>query len=189
VRGDLLQRPAPRTARAFALAATAIVIFFAGAAAIRFPVYRQAKHLVTGARDPAFVVSNGGRSYRLASADAARDVQAMIATLDRLAHSGDSLFVGPQDLRTAGANDVFIYFLLDKLKPASYFMQIDPHTINRPRNGFARELLRADFLILTTRLTGPNPTDNGPPSPNELVASRFCSRAVSGTYQLYQRCR
>jgi hypothetical protein len=113
----------------------------------------------------------------------------MLVAIDGLARPGDSVFVGPQDLRTAGTGDAFLYFLLDRLKPASYFMLVDPHTINRPRNGFDRELTRAEFLILTTRETRFSAADAGPNTPNEIVAARFCVRARSGTYQLYQRCR
>jgi len=189
IRGNLLSRPTPPPARAFALCAVLLVMFLAGADAIRGPVYRQTQALVLGTRPVTYEVSNRGRSFPLADPQAARDVQVMVDAADRLARPGQSLFVGPQDLRTAGTADVFIYFLLDQLKPASYFIAVDPHTINRPRNGFVPELNRADFLILTTRETRFSAADAGPATPNQIVASRFCVRAESGTYRLYQRCR
>jgi hypothetical protein len=189
-RGDAAQRTTRAPQRAFAAAAVAVVVFFVAPSAIRVPVYHQARYLLTGRRDPVFVVSNDGRAYRLAAPDVAHDVQAMLGAVDRLARPGDSLFVGPQDLRTTGANDVFLYYLLPKLEPASYFMEVDLHTIDRPRNGFVRELRRADWLILTTRWTGAvGPKGPGPAAPNDILASRFCARASSGTYRLYQRCR
>lgn len=187
-RGDLLQRPTPTAARRVAIAAVSAVGFFACAEAIRFPLYHQVKELLTGSREPSLLVSNAGRSFRLADPQQAQEAQSTLATLDRLAHQGDSLFVGPQDLRTAGTNGVFFYFLLPQLRPASYFMDVDQHTINRPSNGFARELPRADFLVLEA---GPPPnstTDLGPPTANEIVAKRFCLRSESGMYRLYQRC-
>ncbi len=189
IRGDLLRRPTPPSANRFALAAVLAIMFLAGGSLIRASVYREAKQLLTGQRNPTYAVSNDARTFRLADRQAARDVQAMINAIDRLAHPGQSVFVGPQDLRTAGANDVFLYYLLDRLKPASYFVEVDPHTINRPRNGFTRELVRFDFAILTTRHTDLPLTDVGAPTANEILASRFCVRAASGTYRLYQRCR
>jgi hypothetical protein len=189
IRGDVLRRPTATAARRFALAAVAVVVFFAGADSIRFPVYLQAKYLLTGKRTPSVRVSDHGRSFRVADPQASHDVQLMLAAIDSLARPGDTLFVGPQDLSTAGANDVFLYYMLPQLRPASYFMAVDPHTINRAGNGFAHELPRADFLILTTRYTHTPVTDAGPQTANQIVAARFCVRAASGTYRLYQRCR
>jgi hypothetical protein len=189
IRGDLVRRPTAAAARRFALASVAVVVFFAGADSIRFPVYHQAKFLLTGKRDPSVRVSDHGRSFRIADPQAAHDVQVMLSAIDSLARPGNTLFVGPQDLSTAGASDVFLYFMLPQLKPASYFMAVDPHTINRARNGFARELPRADFLILTTRYTHLPVKDAGPQTANQILAARFCVQAASGTYRLYQRCR
>lgn len=188
VRGDLLQRPTSASGRRFALVAVIAVGFFACAEAIRFPVYHQAKELLSGAREPSLLVSNRGRSFRLASAQQAQEVQAMIAALDRLARPGESLFVGPQNLRTAGFNGVFFYFLFPQLKPASYFTDVDPHTINRPSNGFVRELQRADFLVLEAGSPPNRFTEFGPPTANQIVAARFCLRAESGGDRLYERC-
>lgn len=187
-RGDLLRRPTPAAARRFAIAAVSAIGFFACAEAIRFPIYHQLKELLTGSREPSALVSNAGRSFRLADPRQAQEAQSTIATLDRLAHPGNTLFVGPRDLRIAGTNGVFFYFLLPQLRPASYFMDVDQHTINRPSNGFTRELPRADFLVLEA---GPPPnstTELGPPTANEIVAKRFCLRSESGVYRVYQRC-
>jgi hypothetical protein len=189
IRGDVLRRPTPPPGRAFALGAVLLVVFLAAADAIRVPVYHQIQALVLGRRPVTYDVTNRGRSYPLADPQTAHDVQVMMSAVDGLARPGDSVFVGPQDLRTAGTADVFIYFLLDQLRPASYFIAVDPHTINRPRNGFVRELNRADFLILTTREVRFSAADAGPDTPNQIVASRFCVRAESGAYRLYQRCR
>jgi len=190
VRGDLLQRPTTPAARRFALASVAIVAFFACAEAIRYPVYHQAEELLTGSREPSFQVSNAGRSFRLADAQQADEVQAIVTALDRLARPGESLFDGPQDLRTAGTpNDVFLYFLLPQLKPASYFMQVDQHTINRPSNGFTRELSRADFLVLEASPSLPPAVDLGPATANQIVGSKFCVKVQGASYRLYERCR
>lgn len=188
IRGDLLQRPTAAAARRFALAAVIVIGFFACAEAIRFPLYHQANELVTGSREPSFLVTNRGRSFRLSSPEQAQEVQATIAALNRLARPGQSLFIGPQDLRTAGTNDVFLYFLLPQLKPASYFTDVDVHTINRPSNGFVHELSHADFLILEATPPPTPTTELGPPTANQIVAADFCVRAENGGLRLYQRC-
>jgi hypothetical protein len=175
-------------ARTFALAAVTIVVFFAGAEAIRVPVYQQARSLFTGSHVASFRVTNAGRSFLLSEPQQAHDAQAIVTSVERIARPGESLFVGPQDLRTAGSSDVFLYFLLPALKPASYYMQVDPHTINEPSNRFVRELPRAQFLILKKTPPAP-PSELGAPEANEIVAAHFCVDTTTPTYSLYSRCR
>jgi hypothetical protein len=188
IRSDPLQRPTGRAARRFALTGVAVVLFFACAEAIRVPLYHQADELVTGSRPASFEVTNKGRSFRLSDPVQAQQAKAILTDVDRLARPGDSVFVGPQDLRTAGTNGVFLYFLLPQLKPASYYLVVDRHTINRPSNGFARELPNASFLILEANRPATSPAELGPPTANEIVANRFCVRDESGPYRLYERC-
>jgi hypothetical protein len=188
IRSDPLQRPTSPAARRFALGAVLTVLFFACAEAIRFPLYHQADQLLTGSRTSSFKVTNDGRSFRLADPTQAQQAQAILTDIDHLARPGDSVFVGPQDLRTAGSNGVFLYFLLPKLKPASYFMVVDRHTINRASNGFANELPHANFLILEANASPTSATELGPPTANEIVANSFCLRGESGTYRLYEHC-
>jgi hypothetical protein len=187
-RADLLRRPTTAHARTFALAAVTIVVFFAGAEAIRVPVYQQARSLFTGSHVASFRVTNAGRSFLLSEPQQAHDAQAIVTSVERIARPGESLFVGPQDLRTAGSSDVFLYFLLPALKPASYYMQVDPHTINEPSNRFVRELPRAQFLILKKTPPAP-PSELGAPEANEIVAAHFCVDTTTPTYSLYSRCR
>jgi hypothetical protein len=186
-RADLLQRPTAAHAR-LALAAVAIILFFSGAEAIRVPVYQQARDLLTGAHVASFRVTHAGRSFLLSEPQQAHDAQAIVTALDRIAQPGASLFVGPQDLRTAGSSDVFLYFLLPTLKPASYYMQVDPHTINEPSNGFVHELPHAQYLILKAMPPAPS-SELGAPAANEIVAAHFCMDMTTPTYSLYSRCR
>ncbi len=187
-RADLLQRPTAAHARAFALAAVAITWFFSGAEAIRVPVYQQARDLLTGSRVASFRVTHAGRSFLLSDPQQAHDAQAIVAALGRIARPGESLFVGPQDLRASGSSDVFLYFLFPALKPASYYVQVDPHTIDEPSNGFVQELPHAQYLILKAMPPAP-PAELGAPAANEIVAARFCRDMTTPTYSLYSRCR
>jgi len=131
-------------------------------------------------------------AYRgfLEGRDAAR---AVVARARTLTSPGDTLFVGPRDLRRTNYGPTFIYSLLPTLRPASYYMEMNPNTANRPGSGLADELRRADWLILTTQWDGWNePNDSTrfrSPAPNEVISSMFCIRFTSGGYSLYQRCR
>lgn len=136
-------------------------------------------------------VENAGRSFD-AYEDRAQSVTAVLAHLERASRAGDTLFVGPQDLRRTNYGPTYIYFLLPNLEPASYYMEMNPQTANREGSGLADELRAADWLVLTSEWDGWNePNDSalfGPAEPNEVVRDRFCQRLESGFYRLYERC-
>jgi hypothetical protein len=118
--------------------------------------------------------------------------RAVVARASQLAHPGDSLFVGPQDLRRTNYNPAFMYFLLRHLRPASYYMELNPGTANRVDSGLADELREADWLILTTAWDDwnePNESmDYGSSEPNQVVRDDFCLRFEHVPYRLYERC-
>jgi hypothetical protein len=117
---------------------------------------------------------------------------AVVARARALARPGDTLFVGPQDLRRTNYGPTFMYFLLRDLRPASYYMEMNPGTANREGSGLADELRRADWLILTTEWDDwnePNESmDFGSSEPNEVVRDAFCVRLERRQYRLYERC-
>lgn len=139
----------------------------------------------------------GMRQVRTASRDFFTDergaaARAVIARTAALARPGDSLFVGPQDLRRTNYGPTYMYFLLRQLRPASYYMEMNPGTANREGSGLADELRRADWLILTTAWDDwDEPNDsvkNGPTEPNEVVRDDFCLRFEDAPFRLYERC-
>lgn len=136
-------------------------------------------------------VENAGRSFD-ARADRARSVNSVLTRLERDSRAGESLFVGPQDLRRTNYGPTYIYFLLPKLEPASYYMEMNPQTANRESSGLAGELRDADWLVLTSEWDGwREPNDSallGSAEPNEVVRDLFCLRLESGFYRLYERC-
>ena len=106
---------------------------------------------------------------------------------------GETVFVGPQDLRRTNYGPTYMYFeLRDHLRPASYYMEMNPGTANREGSGLADELRSADWLILTSVWDDwdePNESrEYGPTEPNEVVRSSFCVRFESDQYRLYERC-
>jgi hypothetical protein len=123
------------------------------------------------------------------SRDAARSVRARLRALSR---PGDSLFVGPQDLRRTNGGPTYMYFVLDEFEPASYYLEMNPGTANREGSGLADELRQADWLILTSEWDNwdePNESSKlGPAEPNEVVRDDFCLRLERREYRLYERC-
>jgi hypothetical protein len=142
---------------------------------------------------PGYPIRRKDRVFRVASATEARDAQAMVDAVERLNPPRRTLFVGPGDLRRTNYNDAFLYYLLDDLRPASYYMELNPQTANRRGSGLARDLSHADVLVLNRRWDhwrGPPAAQKlGPDGPNQVVRSRFCLRTSAGTYELLQRCR
>ena len=138
-------------------------------------------------------VNEARDAYRGFEDDANRDsIRAVVARTRELSQPGESLFVGPQDLRRTNYGPTYMYFLLRDLEPASYYMEMNPGTANREGSGLADELRRADWLILTSEWDDWNePNDstvNGPSEPNEVVRDDFCLRFEHGAYRLYERC-
>ena len=110
----------------------------------------------------------------------------------RVTRPGESLFVGPQDLRRTNYGPTYMYFLLRDLEPASYYMEMNPLTANRDGSGLADELREADWLILTSEWDNWDEANDsvayGSAAANEVVRSLFCERFESGQYRLYERC-
>ena len=109
-----------------------------------------------------------------------------------LARPGDTLFVGPLDLRRTNYGPTYMYFLLRReLRPASYYMEMNPGA-NREESGLAEDIRNADWLILTSEWdTWSEPNDSsdfGSSEPNDVVSDAFCPRLESGQYLLYERC-
>jgi Dolichyl-phosphate-mannose-protein mannosyltransferase len=136
-------------------------------------------------------VENAGRSFS-AFPDRTASVGAVVRRLERESRAGETLFVGPQDLRRTNYGPTYIYFLLPKLEPASYYLEMNPQTANREGSGLADELRRADWLVLASEWDGWNEENDsqllGSAEPNRVVRDDFCLRLESGYYRLYERC-
>jgi hypothetical protein len=137
-------------------------------------------------------VRNGSRAFYPVNAGVARNVQEVVAEAERRSRPGESLYVGPLDLRRMNYGATYLYFLLPKLDPASYYMEMNPLTANRAGSGLPDELREADWLILTSQwdaASEPNGSRTlGPAEPNEVVRELFCVRHEVGVYRLYERC-
>jgi len=174
------------TVAALALCAgSVLVVLGAGPPGLREVVTPQA--LVS------FRVTSGGRWFPLADRSEAEASQAMVAAAARLARPGQALFVGPADLRFTNYNDTYLYYLLPQLRPASFYMEMNPQTANLPGSDLPAQLRHADWLILSRRYARwseqNSSSKRGSALPNRIVASDFCTVAASGDYRLLRRCR
>ncbi len=137
-------------------------------------------------------VESSERAFPLSGARTARDVTRVVSEVERLSSPGESLFVGPLDLRRLNYGPTYVYFLLPQLEPASYYMELNPNTASRDGSGFVDELRAADWLVLTSRWDDwwePNDSiDFGSAEPNRVVRDLFCQRVRAGQYRLYERC-
>jgi hypothetical protein len=133
----------------------------------------------------------GGRRFPVESISVAHETGGLLDRITSLALPGQRLFVGPADLRRTNYNDTFIYYLLPQLTPASYFLEMNPLSANRPGSRLGADVLTADWLILDHRLDDWNePNDSsrfGSDTPNQIVQSHFELRAKHGPYDVYRR--
>ena len=117
--------------------------------------------------------------------------QKVVSFLEAQSVPGERLFVGTGDLRLTYVNDTFIYHLLPWLTPASYFLEMNPLSANRPNSRLASDVASADWLVLNhiwDNSREPNlSTQPGSDAPNEVVRTMFDLRGRTGTFEVYHR--
>ena len=133
----------------------------------------------------------GDRSFPFYSAEMAASVDQMLKALDSQSKRGQRLFVGPADLRRTNYNDTWIYHMLPKLTAASYFLEMNPFSANRPGSRLAADIATADWLVLNRAWdtwNEPNRSiEYGSDAPNRVVRERFELRGKFGGYLLFHR--
>ena len=165
----------------------------AAAVAIVLGAPGAARAVVTPQPLASYRVALGDRWFPVGDRSEAQAAQAVVAAADRLARPGQSLFVGPADLRRTNYNDTYVYYLLPQLRPASFYMEMNPQTANRSGSGLASQVMSADWLILDRlydRWRERNSSSKlGSVVPNLVVRRHFCVVAASGGDTLLRRCR
>ncbi len=138
-------------------------------------------------------VRRGDRFFYLGDERPFRATLEVVADLDVLARPGQTLFVGPVDLRQTAYSDVFFYHLFPELKPSTYFIEMDPGMANEdPR--LAEDVASSDWLILTRFWSGwiePNTSIHfGSDRPNQIVEESFClvESYQNDLVRLFRRC-
>lgn len=127
--------------------------------------------------DPEIVVSHDGRTVPVDSDEERRDLLALLRQVDESSKPGMSVFVGPQDLRRTNYNDTILYFLLPHLRPATFYLEMNPGIDIDASSRLVGELQKSDLLILTSRWDPwyePNDSRTyGPAIANEIVRREF----------------
>ena len=169
-----------------------IVAAAGGVALVLFLTARAVDKSIAVGVFPSYAVQHDGRSFPLPSKLDAPDMQLFLADVDRIARPGQRLFVGPRDLRRTNYNDTYLYFLLPKLEPATYFLEMNPGSANRVHSRLAADIRSADLLILTDaydQSSEPNSSrDFGPTDPGDVVRDDFCALATRSHWTLLARC-
>lgn len=142
-----------------------------------------------------FPVERNGRRFYLGDYAASLDAQMAVDDLGRLAAPGQTLIVGPSDLRLTWYSDVFFYHLLPELDPGTYYIEMDPGLANAPDSMLADEMAGTDWVLLTSIWDGwvePNTSvEPGNPAPVRVLEEKFClvREYPEGLVELYRRCR
>jgi hypothetical protein len=142
--------------------------------------------------DEATSLTHQGRTVYLGKDEDLIPLTSLIARIDELSHAGQRLFIGPRDLSRTWNNDTYLYFLFPRLHPASYFLEMNPGSANRPGTRLASDVASADFVVLTNKYEGwvePNSSSQpGDPAANQVVETEFCSDATFGSWELLTPC-
>lgn len=172
------------------LCVTATLLLVLGLAPELAHLMPQAAGWGTSTKEVVFLEHNA-RSFPLGGIEAARETGALLDKITRVATPGERLFVGPADLRRTNYNDTFLYHLLPQLTPATYFLELNSLSANRPGSRLSTDVLSADWLILDHRLDEWNEPNKsmrfGSDEPNVVVQSHFEMVARSGSYDLYRK--
>jgi hypothetical protein len=175
--------------------------FCAGSAALLFvcmPSVRTAtifalSHPLGTTPRTSVVIKRNDRSFPVLSQASAAMITRMLEDLDRLSTSGESLFVGPADLRRTNYSDTFIYHLIPKLRPASVFLEMNPFSANAPGSRLTSDLERADWLVLNRAWDDwpeqNRSQENGSDEPLRVIRNNFALVAEYGSFQLFGRAR
>jgi hypothetical protein len=141
--------------------------------------------------DHATVLTHNDRSFPVDSVDTVRTVATLLDDLEKSSVPDQRLFVGPADLRRTNYSDTYLYHLLPKLRPATYFLEMNPGSANRPGSRLAADVESADWLILNRRWDNwkeSNPSlEFGSAAPNLVVRERFALQGEYGGFLLFRR--
>ena len=140
---------------------------------------------------PENVARAGERKFPLSSPKDAQHVTRICAAITQRSQPGQRLFVGPRDLRRTNYNNVFFYYLLPQLEPASYFIEMNPLSANRVDSRLANDIDTADWVILDSQLSAfhePNASEQlGPDAPMIVIRDHFVQVAQLDQFSIFRR--
>jgi hypothetical protein len=138
-------------------------------------------------------ITENGRSFPLAKTSAPQAADEALSELQKASLAGQTLFVGPADLRRTLYCDTWIYHLFPQLRPATYFLEMDSGSANAPGSRLARDVASADWLVLNRAwdfIVEPNRSSEfGPDEPNNVVRTDFDLWREYGPYLVLRNKR
>ncbi|MGB6059212.1 MAG: hypothetical protein WBF71_13225 [Microthrixaceae bacterium] len=189
-----LRSPIPMTGLVLVAVTTLAAIGF-GLVPLLRPTAVQARGAYTGRADQLSTeVGVDGRTVPFDPSQAT-ELRALLRTTASLfdPRKCERLFVGPSDLRFARYSDTFIYFILERFKPATRYLEFNPGGANAKNSKLADELKSADVVILNSdwddpaslgQPSGAAPNEAGPAKPNEVIERDFTTAASFGPWRL-----
>jgi hypothetical protein len=146
--------------------------------------------LVAGDDDRHFA-EHAGRSFPTPSREEAVGLTRMLDWLEKKSAPGDRLFVGPADLRRTNYCDTFIYFLMPKLRPNGYFLEMNPLSANRPGSRLAADISSSNWLLLNRAIDTWSEKNRSlefqSDVPNQVVREKFQVVSEFGPYLVFHR--
>jgi hypothetical protein len=143
--------------------------------------------------DKGIFIKQGGRSFPLGRTQIAEATDQMLWELQRVSTPGQLFVVGPGDLRRTVGCDTYIYHMLPKLRPATYYLEMNPGSTNAPGSRLASDVEKADWLVLDRSwdyINEPNRSSEfGSDAPNEVVRAKFDLWAEYGPYLILRNRR
>jgi len=174
---------------AAAAGAALVALLYSGSPAV-FPLYGEQVSR-TFSTQPARLAEVRVRERRFLPNFPAVPLQHVLLFVEKNSQPGERLFVGTGDLRRTFANDTFVYHLLPWLTPATYFIEMNPLSANRPGSRLAADVASADWLVLNRAWDNsrePNlSTQNGSDEPNAVVREYFELQKQIGPLLVYRR--
>jgi hypothetical protein len=136
---------------------------------------------------PSYRLTFEGRAVPLPLEEQVGELSGVLDRVNDLARPGDRVFVGPDDLAHPVYNDTFLYYLVPRLVPATYYLEMNPGTADRPGSRLRDDVASADVLILTSRFDEWDGSDSSRSSESSFFVG-FCPRLSSGPWQVLVRC-
>jgi hypothetical protein len=139
---------------------------------------------------PIYELSHSGRMVLVGSQADQKSLRSLLRAVDHHSHPGDRVFIGPSDLRTANYNDTYLYFLLPRLTPGTFYLEMDPGVANARNSRLAHEISGDQIVILDKRdsalaVDTDSRTRYGPKLPNVIVRTQFRPVGTWGPWTLY----
>jgi hypothetical protein len=140
-------------------------------------------------KEEQFFVQNKDRVFPYYKRTTTIMADRLLERIEKLSAPGESLFIGPADLRRTNCADTFLYYMLPQLRPATYFLEMNPFSANRPGSRLAEDVKDADWLVLNRDFDTWNEPNRSrefqSDVPNQMVQEHFEVVGEFGNYLLF----